>query len=668
MQVSYKEFVDRVKGCFLGKTVIGTLGAPYEGVKMPMNLQFKPEMIDTMLPNDDLDLQVLWLEVVEKKGFRFTSKDLLDSFCSNCDYSPGEYAIMRKNHEKGIMPPYSGSFCNDFYRCGNGCPIRSEIWACLSPGNPVQAAALSGRDGVIDHEGISIDAELFFAAVESLALCGKGGTGSFEDFAKLFSDCLRYVPRDSEVKEAVGFVTELCGRLGDIKEVLCEILARYGHLDCTNMIQNFAITIAALLKGEGDIIKTGMLALNCGFDTDCTCATAGAILGAIIGAEKLEEAYGWSDVKYVLGVNATRRSDKVSDLAEDVAMLAVALSRSGESDVEILEAPLAGVRKFEPDDPILFSVEYENGDPSFGTAKDVTVKLTFENTTDRTVYIDYALDMPANTTIKKRDEMLSSYGRTILPGDRTEEVFVLGMKDKTGVLYEKNIVKVKVGGDVSALFTFGISGNKIWRLTGPVWSTTPPTNDEILSRGKGYWHVFPQAKTEAESIDNVREFHLNFARDTQTDIFTMRELFEELPRGVNYKSGGTGVISRPYRVSDVETSEDSFRFSDFFGFNGPCVIYLSQILVSPEDMTVFAMLGCTGPFKFFVNGELIGERHEATTFDAENAHFEGVRLRKGENRIVLRLTRLNEDAKYSLIFSKGLTCSTHHTCFGTKLI
>jgi len=276
--------------------------------------------------------------------------------------------------------------------------------------------------------------------------------------------------------------------------------------------------------------------------------------------------------------------------------------------------------------------------------------------------------MPANTTIKKRDEMLSSYGRTILPGDRTEEVFVLGMKDKTGVLYEKNIVKVKVGGDVSALFTFGISGNKIWRLTGPVWSTTPPTDDEILSRGKGYWHVFPQAKTEAESIDNVREFHLNFARNTQSDIFTMRELFEELPRGVNYRSGGTGVISRPYRVSDVETSEDSFRFSDFFGFKGPCVIYLSQILVSPEDMTVFAMLGCTGPFKFFVNGELIGERHEATTFDAENAHFEGVRLRKGENRIVLRLTRLNEDAKYSLIFSKGLTCSTHHTCFGTKLI
>ncbi len=668
MQVNYKEFVDRVRGCFLGKTVIGTLGAPYEGVKMPMNLQFKPEMIDTMLPNDDLDLQILWLEVVEKKGFRFTSKDLLDSFCENCDYSPGEYAVMRKNHEKGIMPPYSGSFCNDFYINGNGCPIRSEIWACLSPGNPVQAATLAGRDGVIDHAGISIDGELFFAAVESLALCGKGGTGSFEDLFRLFSEGIGFVPRDSVIKEAVLFTADLCRKHSDIKEVLCEILTRYGHLDCTNMLQNFAITVAALLLGGGDIIKTGMLALNCGFDTDCTCATAGAILGAIIGAAKLDEAYGWKDIKYVLGVKASRRSDSVIDLADDIAMLAVALSRSGDSEVDIAEAPLAGVRKFAEEDPILFGVEYENGDPSFGTAKDVTVKLSFKNTTERAVYIDYALDMPANTAIKKRDETLSSYGRTILPGDTTEEVFVLGMKDLSGVLYEKNIVKVNVGGDVSANFTFGISGNKIWRLTGPVWSTTPPTDDEILSRGKGYWHVFPQAKTEAESIDNVREFHLNFARDTRTDIFTMRELFEELPRGVNYMSGGTGVISRPYRVSDVETREDSFEFSDFFGFKGPCVVYLSQILVSPEDMTVFAMLGCTGPFKFFVNGDLIGERHEATTFDAENAHFEGVRLRKGENRIVLRLTRLSGDAKYSLIFSKGLTCSTHHTCFGTKLI
>jgi len=71
--IDFDEYLDKVKGCFLGKTVIGTLGAPFEGVKMPMDLKFKPEMVNTMLPNDDLDLQVLWLEVVEKYGLDFTS-------------------------------------------------------------------------------------------------------------------------------------------------------------------------------------------------------------------------------------------------------------------------------------------------------------------------------------------------------------------------------------------------------------------------------------------------------------------------------------------------------------------------------------------------------------------------------------------------------------------
>ena len=113
--ISYKEYLDKVYGCFLGKTVIGTLGAPFEGVKMPMELPFRREMIDAMLPNDDLDLQILWLDVVEERGEAFTSYDLLKRFCDCCPYDPGEYSVMRKNYKRGIYPPLSGIFCNDFY-------------------------------------------------------------------------------------------------------------------------------------------------------------------------------------------------------------------------------------------------------------------------------------------------------------------------------------------------------------------------------------------------------------------------------------------------------------------------------------------------------------------------------------------------------------------------
>ena len=71
-KLSYSTYLDKVYGCFLGKTVIGTLGAPYEGIKMPLELPFKPEMVNTMLPNDDLDLQVLWQDMANpaEKLFR----------------------------------------------------------------------------------------------------------------------------------------------------------------------------------------------------------------------------------------------------------------------------------------------------------------------------------------------------------------------------------------------------------------------------------------------------------------------------------------------------------------------------------------------------------------------------------------------------------------------
>ena len=168
-EITYKQFLDKVYGCFIGKAISGNIGAPHEGVKMPMDLEFLPQMVDLERPNDDLDLQILWLEVVEKKGPHFTAYDLLESFCANCDYSPGEYAVMRKNFARAIYPPYSGKFCNDYYTEGMGSPIRSEIWGCLAVGNMELASEFATRDGQLDHYGESIWAECFLAALESEA-------------------------------------------------------------------------------------------------------------------------------------------------------------------------------------------------------------------------------------------------------------------------------------------------------------------------------------------------------------------------------------------------------------------------------------------------------------------------------------------------------------------
>ena len=74
--LTYKQYLDKVYGCWLGKCVAGTIGAPYEGMKQLLHLSFRSEMIEKMLPNDDLDLQVLWLKVLEEKGIYTTGDDL----------------------------------------------------------------------------------------------------------------------------------------------------------------------------------------------------------------------------------------------------------------------------------------------------------------------------------------------------------------------------------------------------------------------------------------------------------------------------------------------------------------------------------------------------------------------------------------------------------------
>lgn len=66
--LTYKQYLDKAYGCWLGKCVAGTIGAPYEGMKQLLHLSFRSEMIEKMLPNDDLDLQVLWLKVFAVYG------------------------------------------------------------------------------------------------------------------------------------------------------------------------------------------------------------------------------------------------------------------------------------------------------------------------------------------------------------------------------------------------------------------------------------------------------------------------------------------------------------------------------------------------------------------------------------------------------------------------
>ncbi|MBE6592118.1 MAG: ADP-ribosylglycohydrolase family protein [Ruminococcaceae bacterium] len=634
-KLNYKNYFDKVFGCFLGKCIIGTLGAPFEGIKMPLELEFKPEMLDVMLPNDDLDLQVLWLDVCEKYGKDFTSYDLLECFCRCCDYNPGEYAIMRKNFERGIYPPVSGKFCNDFYINGMGSPIRSEVWACLSPLDPALAAEFATRDAVLDHEGDSVYAERFFAALESEAF--------FEsDLERLIAAGLKQVPKRCKFRELVNDTLELCRRYDNVKLILRKVLKKYGHPDCTNLYENVAITLIALLKGDLDFIKTGMDALNCGFDTDCTCATAGAIVGLIRGAEDILSQYDFAGLKYVLSVRSNRRSDLVKDLAEDISFLGCEFNKG------LIEG--APELSFEfskrPTYPFDITVSYEDDLPLVSPERDCKITLHLLNKSDKTVECDFTL---TGMGLKE------CFSLAVCPGEKADYSFTASVKGQSSFTNRNPLVlNFDYAGERKS-FEFGIAASLPWKVIGPIWKTDPEcTTEALVAADLQYRKITYAVPYDGNRRDISRRFHLNFAADTKTEYLTPDQCFEPM----------CCDETTPYEQGIFYPTDDNIRMDELFGFKGPCMCYLAQKLLIDHDKDICVQIGHSSPFELYINGELIARRDNCDNWYAENVHVEGVKLKKGENLVVLRLTRVNADAKYNLFFSEGVTCARHYPHLG----
>ena len=636
-RIQYEKYLDKVRGCFAGKAAVGTMGAPYEGVKMRMELEYRREMTDAMLPNDDLDLQVLWLDVVNRYGAGFTSRQLLDRFCEYCDYSPGEYAVMRKNHDSGIYPPYSGSYRNDFYREGMGCPIRSEIWACLAPGEPGLAADYASRDGVLDHCGESVLAERFFAAAEAEAF--------FEDdIGVLITAGLSVIPEDCKFARLVKDVAGWCREYGDIETVRAFILDGYGHPDCTNMFQNMGITLAVLLLCGKDPIKTGLAALNCGFDTDCTCASAGALLGIVLGGEKFTEMTGIGGLRYVLSVRSDGHDDKTDGLAREIAELSLSMPHK---ETEICGGPDVKHTFIMPPE-YTFSFDYE-GEPCVFPGHVCRVTVTVKG------------NGPVRGVLRVVcPEPLTGGGEKELSGDRAASAdFYITVDEGAEVFPEKNLLTADFVTDGEKYADeFGVCCAGVWRVDGPFWRTEPAIAPKQLENGISYWNFMKPGKDEGESTDNVRDFHLDFARDTTSEYAGFDEMFEPFTPGYS-----DGRIKRYFY-----STSDSFRLSDISRFYGPCMFYLARKIICDADREVYIQLGRTAPFELYLNGRLLSRRDDCDTFTSENVHVSGVKLLKGENRLLLRLTQINADSKWSLVFSKGATCADHLIDLKTKKI
>ena len=305
MIMDFATYKDKVMGCWAGKNIGGVVGAPFEGKRQENHIDFyvQQDLKDNPPPNDDLDLQRVWLNAVEKYGRAVNASLLGDYWLSYIIPDWVEYGAGKNNLRMGIQPPMSGAMGNP-YRNSCGCFIRSELWACLAPGQPELAARYAYEDAVVDHAQEGLYGEIFTAAMESAAFVES-------DRDTLVEIGLSYIPSDSAVARAVRTAMDCYKKGMDWREARIAVLSSapgtfgvqntpLAEVD-TGRIPlgevgfdapgNIGITILGWYYGEGDFGKSLCTAVNCGEDTDCTAATLGALMGIIQGASALPKAW-----------------------------------------------------------------------------------------------------------------------------------------------------------------------------------------------------------------------------------------------------------------------------------------------------------------------------------------------------------------------------------------
>ena len=399
---------DKVYACWQGKNVGGTMGTPFENKPGPLNVTGYTTPKGEPLPNDDLDLQLVWLRAMEEVGPAQMHPNHLAWYWTRYIYPDwNEYGISKNNIKMGFLPPMSGEYNNQAWHHSNGAWIRSEIWACLAPGCPDVAVKYAIMDACVDH-GVSEGtvAEIFTAALESVAFVETNIRTAIER-------ALSYVPADSRVATTIRLVMEKYDGGADWLEARQAVVDYNGDWGAFQAPGNLGFVVLGLLYGEGDFLKSLLYAINCGDDTDCTAATVGAFLGILYGTVGIPSDLIEYIGDRILTMSIDRSSDwakffpeSCTELSERVIRLMPVVMQThriimtpaeGEADGRLFPADVPGsppvphyrstVEEFLSQNPYAFSVEdhgivaiiHYEGEPTITPGGSLTVTVELRN-------------------------------------------------------------------------------------------------------------------------------------------------------------------------------------------------------------------------------------------------------------------------------------------------
>ena len=304
--ISKERLMDKIKGSWAGQTIGCTYGGPtefrYQGRMIDDSIRIEwPEGVVRNIfqawPDlyDDLYMDLTFVDVMHREGLDAPVESHARAF-ADAGYSlwhanqAGRYNIHR-----GIMPPLSGHWKYNVHANDIDYQIEADFAGILSPAMPNTASKISDGIGHIMNYGDGWYGGVYVGAMYALAyVC--------DDVETIVTEALKTIPSRSKFYKCQADVIA-CHKAypNDWKRAWQLVQDKYDDvLGCSEGVGeplnidatiNSAYITIGLLYGEGDFGRTLEISTRCGQDSDCNPASAGGILGCMMGYSRIPEMW-----------------------------------------------------------------------------------------------------------------------------------------------------------------------------------------------------------------------------------------------------------------------------------------------------------------------------------------------------------------------------------------
>lgn len=295
-----EEFEDKVRGGWAGQMIGVTYGAPTEFRYLQRinedPREWQPKELAGALDQDDLYVEMTFAEVMDRRGVDATTEEYGKAFMDSKYRLWHANLAARRLLRRGVAAPMSGHPDHNLHANDIDFQIESDFIGLMCPGLPRAAQRYADRVGRVMNYGDGLYGGVFISAMYAAAFFEKSPR-------RIVVAGLAAIPRESIYAQTIRDVLNWSAKYSDWKKTWRMVEDKWdkddpcpeGALRPFNIDAslNGAYVALGLLYGKGDFNRTIDIAMRSGQDSDCNPASAGGIIGTMIGYRAIPKK--WTD-------------------------------------------------------------------------------------------------------------------------------------------------------------------------------------------------------------------------------------------------------------------------------------------------------------------------------------------------------------------------------------